>query len=241
MSALIQVRDLLIRRGGRNVLEVSRLDVHEGEVITLVGPNGAGKTTLLLAIANLLKLDEGEIVFANRPLPRWNASEYRRRISIVFQAPLLLDMTVADNVGLGLRFRGVSRDVMQARVGVWLERLGIASLAKRRAGQLSGGEAQRVSLARAFVLEPELLLLDEPFPALDPPARQRLVEDLSALLEEHPCTTMLVTHNLSEATKLSQRVAVIVAGQLRQADTPRRVKARPADKEVAMFLKEVRS
>jgi len=117
--------------------------------------------------------------------------------------------------------------------------LGIELLAKRRASQLSGGEAQRVSLARAFVLEPELLLLDEPFAALDPPTRAKLIEDLSALLAEDHCTAVFVTHNLNEAAKLSHRVAVIVDGMLRQVGTAKQIKSQPADETVKAFLQEL--
>ncbi|HXQ36403.1 MAG TPA: ATP-binding cassette domain-containing protein, partial [Anaerolineales bacterium] len=117
--------------------------------------------------------------------------------------------------------------------------LGIEFLAKRRAGQLSGGEAQRVSLARAFVLEPELLLLDEPFSSLDPPTRSRLMEDLSGLLMEDHCTAIFVTHNLNEAAKLSHRIAVLVGGMLRQVGTAKQIKSKPADETVKAFLQEL--
>ena len=150
-----------------------------------------------------------------------------------------MDMTVEQNVALGLKFRGLPRSETNARVDRWLMQLGIRSLAKRRAGHLSGGEAQRVSLARAFVLEPELLLLDEPFSALDPPSRSKLLEDLSALLVGDHRTTVFVTHNLQEAARLSQRVAVIVDGRLRQVGPARQIKARPADEAVEAFLKEL--
>jgi tungstate transport system ATP-binding protein len=237
MSPLVEIRHLRVRRAGSLVLQIQSLDLHKGEVLALVGPNGAGKTTCLLALAQLLGPQEGEMSFLGRSLTQWNTLEYRRRISLVFQEPLLLDMTVADNVALGLRFRRLPREQTTKRVRTWLRRLGIESLAHRPAGELSGGEAQRVSLARAFVLDPELLLLDEPFPALDPPARLSLIDDLAALLAHDHRTAILVTHNLKEAAKLSDRVGVIVGGKLRQVGPARRIKARPADREVAAFLR----
>ena len=237
MSALVQVRGLRIRRAGSVVLEIDSLDVQEGEVLALVGPNGAGKTTLLLALAQLLGYQEGEIRFAGQPLRHGDALDFRRRISLVFQNPMLLDMSVADNVALGLRFRGIPPEIRNGRVKHWLRRLGIEALASRRAVELSGGEAQRVSLARALVLEPQLLFLDEPFPGLDPPARARLIDDLAEVLGEDHRTAILVTHNLTEAARLSDRVAVIVGGRLRQVGTARQIKARPANGEVAAFLK----
>lgn len=239
MTALVEIRDLLVRRLERKVLEIPALEVRQGEVLALVGPNGAGKTTLLLVLARLLKPESGIILFDRRPLTEWNPLEYRRRISFVFQTPLLLHMNVADNVALGLRFRGLHKDQIHSRVDHWLQQLGIASLAGRRAAELSGGEAQRVSLARAFVLDPMLLLLDEPFSALDAPARARLLEDLAALLAEDHRTVIIVTHNLRDAAKLGDRVAVIVGGRLRQVGPPGQIKSGPADKEVAAFLKEL--
>jgi len=237
MSTLMQVRGLQVRRSGSLVLQVESLDVQSGEVLALVGPNGAGKTTLLLALAQLLGRQEGAISFSGRSLKEWDRLEYRRKISIVFQNAMLLDMSVEDNVALGLKFRSLPPEQVKKRVKTWLRRLGIEALADRRAVELSGGEAQRVSLARAFILEPELLFLDEPFPGLDPPARASLFDDLADLLAEDHRTAILVTHNLKEAAKLSDRVAVIVAGKLRQVGPARQIKARPADQEVAAFLR----
>ena len=236
---MIVIRDLLIQRNKRDVLRVDSLDIQRGETLTVVGPNGAGKSTLLLALAHLLKPAGGEIQFDGKSVNRWNDLEYRRKISYVFQAPLLMDMSVEQNVGLGLKFRGVSKEEIHKRVGRWIQALGIESLSKRRASQLSGGEAQRVSLARAFVLEPELLLLDEPFAALDPPTRAKLLDDLSRILGEDHRTAVFVTHNLNEAAKLSHRIAVVVGGMLRQVGTVREIKAHPADEAVEAFLREL--
>jgi tungstate transport system ATP-binding protein len=239
MSAFITIKDLLIRRNGRDTLEIDSLDITRGETLTVVGPNGAGKSTLLLVLARLLKPARGAINFDGKSLTHWNELEYRRKISFVFQAPLLLDMTVEQNIALGLRFRKTPREEIHPRVWKWIKHLGIESLAKRRAGQLSGGEAQRVSLARAFVLEPELLLLDEPFSALDPPTRTKMLDDLSALLARDHRTAVFVTHNLNEAAKLSHRIAVIVGGRLRQVGPARQIKAHPADDAVEAFLREL--
>lgn len=236
---MIQINDLLIQRNGLDVLRIGSLELQHGETLTVVGPNGAGKSTLLLALARLVRPSHGDIVYDGRSLKDWDELVYRRKISFVFQAPLLMDMTVEQNVALGLKFRGTPREETRARVSKWMKQLGVESLSKRRAGQLSGGEAQRVSLARALVLEPELLLLDEPFSALDPPTRAKLLGDLSALLKENQRTAVFVTHNLSEAAKLSHRIAVIVDGVLRQVGTARQIKSRPADETVAAFLHEL--
>lgn len=239
MNPFIEINDLQIKRKERVALEVEALTISRGETLAVVGPNGAGKTTLLLALARLIRPARGEIRFDGIPLNQWNELEYRRKIAFVFQSPLLMDMTVEQNVALGLKFRGVERGEIRERVHAWMKRLGVDSLSKRRAGQLSGGEAQRVSLARAFVLDPELILLDEPFAALDPPTRASLLSDLSELLAEDHRTTVFVTHHLKEAAQVGQRVAVIIGGKARQVGTPRQVKLHPADEEVAAFLKEL--
>jgi ABC-type proline/glycine betaine transport system ATPase subunit len=236
---MIQIRDLLIQRNGLDALRIDWLEIRRGETLTIVGPNGAGKSTLLLALARLLEPSHGDILYEGKSLKQWNELEYRRRISIVFQSPLLIDMTVEQNVALGLKFRGMAKEETRERAGKWMKQLGVESLAKRRAGQLSGGEAQRVSLARAFVLEPELLLLDEPFAALDPPTHAKLLEDLSLILQQDHRTAVFVTHNLSEAAKISHRIAVIVGGMLRQVGTAKQIKSSPADETVAAFLHEL--
>ena len=236
---MIEIRNLLIQRNGRNALQIDSLDIKHGETLAVVGPNGAGKSTLLLALARLLKPSDGGVIFNGSQLARLDDLEYRRKISFVFQDPLLLDMTVEQNIALGLKFRDTPKEEIHARVWKWIRYLGIETLAKRRASQLSGGEAQRVSLARAFVLEPELLLLDEPFAALDPPTRAKLLEDLSALLAQDHRTAVFVTHNLNEAAKLSHRIAVIVNGMLRQVGTAKQIKSHPADETVKAFLQEL--
>ena len=236
---LIEISDLQIKRNKQTALEIPGLSIQHGETLAVVGPNGAGKSTFLLALAHLLKPVRGQIVYEGKLLSQWNELEYRRKISFVFQSPLLMDMTVEQNVALGLKFRHMAKEQISERVGKRMKQLGIESLSKRRAGTLSGGEAQRVSLARAFVLEPELLLLDEPFAALDPPTRAQLIQDLSGLLKEDQRTAVFVTHNLNEAAKLSHRIAVIVGGRLRQVGRIRQIKAHPADEAVEAFLREL--
>ena len=239
MNNFIEINGLQIKRNGRVTLEVGQLSIRRGETLTVVGPNGAGKSTLLLALAHLLRPARGGIRFDGKPIHEWGDLEYRRKISFVFQSPLLMDMTVEQNVALGLTFRGVSKQETLERVGRWMKALGIESLAKRRASQLSGGEAQRVSLARAFTLEPELLLLDEPFAALDPPTHARLLDDLSNILKENQRTAVFVTHNLKEAATISHRIAVIAGGELKQVGTAQQIKLHPADETVRAFLRDL--
>lgn len=236
MKAVIEIRDLAIHREGRAILAVERLEIARGETLAVIGPNGAGKSTLLLALAGLLPPEGGQFLFHGQPTRPWAELAYRRRIALVLQEPLLLDASVADNVAAGLRFRGLPRGEVQSRVAEWLERLGIAHLRQRPAHKLSGGEAQRASLARALALHPELLLLDEPFSALDAPTRARLLDDFQALLRATHTTTVMVTHDLDEALRLGDRAAVILAGRLHQAGPPEEVFTMPADAEVAAFV-----
>lgn len=236
MKALVEIRDLVVMRGAHPALQFDHLEILDGEVLAVVGPNGAGKSTLLLTLARLLKPKQGEILFNGQPANGESDTAYRRRIALVMQDPLLFDRSVFENIASGLQFRGIAKVEVRRKVSLWLERLGVGHLSKRRAGQLSGGEAQRVSLARALVLEPQLLLLDEPFSALDPPTRSHLLEDLSALLDETATTTVFVTHDLMEAAAMAGRMAVISGNRLRQTGKPEEVFAAPVDEEVARFL-----
>ena len=233
---MIEIRDLRVRRGERTVLEVGHLQIAKNEVLAIVGPNGAGKSTLLLALARLLRREGGDILFNGMSVAGESDLVFRRRIALVLQDPLLFDTSVFDNIATGLRFRGLHKSDIQPRVNVWLDSLGIAQLKNRRASELSGGEGQRVSLARALVLEPELLLLDEPFGALDPPTRNRLLDDLKRILPESRTTTIFITHNLTEARQLAGRMAIIIAGRVRQTGQVTEIINAPADEDVRSFL-----
>ncbi len=236
MTAVLEAQDVTVRRNGRVVLDIKNLVVNEGEVLTLIGPNGAGKSTLMHVMARLIEPERGRLIFQGRVLgPRDNLA-YRRRIGLVLQAPLLLNAPVIDNVVTGLSFRHVAKKEKIKRADHWLDRFDISHLRDRPARQLSGGESQRVSLARAFVLNPDLVLLDEPFSALDSPTRLKLLDDFQALLADTSMTTVFVTHDMNEALLLSDRVGVILDGQLRQVGPPDDVFTAPADADVAAFL-----
>ncbi|MCJ7622431.1 MAG: energy-coupling factor ABC transporter ATP-binding protein, partial [Anaerolineaceae bacterium] len=169
MRYILEVKDLVVNRGGKIVLELEQLEVVSGEVLAVIGPNGAGKSTLLLSLSQLLKPVRGQFYFQGKQIVHRSAKAFRQHIALVLQEPLLLDATVFENVATGLRFRHLGRIEITKRVELWLERLGISHLRDSSAKMISGGEAQRVSLARALVLNPDILLLDEPFSALDAP------------------------------------------------------------------------
>ena len=236
MNSAFEITNLVVQRGDRVVLDVEHLSLVDGELLAIIGPNGAGKSTLLLVMAHLLKADGGQISFYGQPFETLDELSYRRQIGLVLQDPLLLDRSVFDNAAAGLRFRRLPRSQVRRQADLWLERLGVLHLRELQARQLSGGEQQRVSLARAFALQPKLLLLDEPFGALDAPTRARLLEDLHALLGDHPVTTVFVTHDQDEAMLLGDRVAVLLGGRLRQVGAPQQVFGAPADSEVAAFV-----
>ena len=234
-AAVVELDDVQVTYGGATVLDVPALGVDEGEILAVIGPNGSGKSTLLRVAGLLERPTRGVVRFRGRPVDAAHSLAERRRMAMVFQHPLLADMTVAQNVALGLKFRG-ARDERGARVGRWLERLGIAPLRHRRARTLSAGQAQRVALARALVLEPDVLLLDEPFAGLDAPSRAELLPDLGAILRHDRVTTMLVTHDRGEAQTLGDRVAVLMAGHIAQLDATARVFHSPASEVVARFV-----
>jgi len=236
LNTLLEINDLQIRRGDKIVVEVDHLSVEQGEVLSIIGPNGAGKSSLLLAVARLLKPERGTIHFNGFRITKRSDTEYRRHLGLVLQEPLLLDASVYNNVAVGLNFRHLPKSEIRRRTDIWLKRLDIDHLRSRSACSLSGGEAQRVSLARSFALQPDLLLLDEPFSALDSPTRLRLLEELHAILIETNTTTLFITHDLKEASSLGDRMAIILFGKLRQCGTPAEIYANPMDDEVRKFL-----
>lgn len=235
MLPKLELRDVTVRRSARTVLEVERLSLEQGEVLAVLGPNGAGKSTLLQVAALLLRPRSGEVLIDGRPA-RGDSLALRRRMAVAMQDALLVDGSVLDNVALGLKLRGVPRHEREVRALAWLERFGIRDLAKRPASRVSGGEAQRASLARAFAIEPEVLFLDEPFGGLDEPTRESLLDDLSAVVRQTAVTTVFVTHDRDEALHLAGRVAVVLEGRLRQEGTPAEVFGTPSDREVAAFM-----
>ena len=236
MTPILECTNLVVGRNGRTVLIVDHLSLEDGQTLAVIGPNGAGKTTLLLALAGLLARTEGEVKFQGRSIGPKGDLAFRRQLGLVLQDPLLLDISVKENVAAGLRFRHLPRNEINRRVALWLENFGISHLGERPAQKLSGGEAQRVSLARAFALQPDILMLDEPFSSLDTPTRTRLLDDLQVQLDETRLTTLFVTHDYDEALQLADQVAVILDGKLKQVGAPEAVFSMPADQDVATFV-----
>ncbi len=236
---VLELHDVAVTYDSRTVLDVPHLAVSRGEVLTLLGENGSGKTTLLRLLGLLVRPIRGRVVFCGEEVDFGSARrllELRRRMAGVMQEALLCRMNVRQNVALGLRFRGLPKPEAQQRVDAWLERLSISHLDDRPASNLSGGEAQRTSLARAMVVDPEVLFLDEPFAALDAPTRQSLLQEFKDVLADSGVTAIFATHDRGEALGLGGRVAVLVGGGVVQVGSAEAVFSRPERADVARFV-----
>jgi spermidine/putrescine ABC transporter ATP-binding subunit len=226
------------RFGELTAIDQISLAVHRGELMTLLGPSGCGKTTLLNLVAGFLLPESGEIAIDGRQVT--NIPTYRREIGIMFQNYALFPhMNVAENVGYGLRMRRLPKPEIARRVADALALVKLEGVNDRKPRQLSGGQQQRVALARALIIRPKVLLLDEPFSALDRNLRAAMQVELKAIQRKLGVTTIFVTHDQGEALSLSDRIAVIAEGRIRQLGAPGEIYRRPADRFVASFIGDV--
>lgn len=230
---MLEVHDLEIVLDGKVILSNVDLEVGDGEVVGILGPSGSGKSTLLRAIAGLVDVSSGDI--------RWDGESivavppHQRGFGLMFQRYALFPhLDVSGNVGFGLRMQG-RPDPGRAVEGA-LEAVGLKGFGPRRVDSLSGGEQQRVALARTLAPEPRLLMLDEPLGALDRNLRRRLLGELAELLDERAVTTLIVTHDRDEAAALSDRLALMRDGTIVQVGTLEELTENPADDWVAAFL-----
>lgn len=234
---ILAARNLKVWRNGRFVLTVPALEILRGEIVAVLGPNGAGKSSLLLALAGLLKPGQGEIYFQGRGIgSAEDLLHYRRAVTMVFQKPLLFKGTVFKNVAVGLKLRRTGRKEIENKVIEALKLFDILSIQKRPSSQISGGEAQRVCLARAFALNPEIILLDEPFSSLDQPTRNSLIDDLERILRGKKMTAVFTTHERTEALRLADRIAILDQGQIVQLGPSEEIMNRPANELVASLI-----
>jgi putative spermidine/putrescine transport system ATP-binding protein len=233
----IAVRQLTKSYGKLRVLDAVDLDVRRGEFLTLLGPSGSGKTTLLMMLAGFVRPDCGSIAFGEREVVR--LAPHKRDVGMVFQNYALFPhMDVAANIAFPLKLRGVGKAEAAERAGQALELVKLGGYGARRIDQLSGGQRQRVALARAIVFEPRILLMDEPLSALDKQLREHMQIELRQLHERLGMTTVYVTHDQREALTMSDRIAVIDLGRIRQIDSPKEIYERPANRFVAEFIGE---
>lgn len=236
VGTVIEASGIKLYKSRHKILDVSNFSLKKGEVMALIGPNGAGKSSLLQVLALLQRPTAGNLSICGVAVDSKNKLDLRRRMAVAFQEPLLLDTTVYKNVAAGLLIRGFRKDQVKGRVREWLEKFGISSLAHRSARFLSGGESQRVNLARAFALDPEVLFLDEPFSALDYPTRRSLIADLGQILKTTGVSTVFVTHDHNEIPPLAGMVSVMQEGRIVQCCSPQELFSNPVNETVAALV-----
>lgn len=231
---MIRLEGLTVRAGGFTLQEIS-LEVPEGGYALVIGPTGSGKTTLLEAVAGHATPQSGRIFLRGEEVTSW--SPERRGVGFVYQHyHLFPHHSVRENIGYGLRHTAMSAPEQEERVRRLAEMLDITPLLDRGVGRLSGGEQQRVALARALAPRPSILLLDEPFAAVDPSMRHSLRRELRALHEQEGTTTLQVTHDFDDALRLGDLVAVLAEGRIAQAGPPDQVFRFPNSPFVARFI-----
>lgn len=231
----VDVRDTVKRYGDFTALQKISLAIRDNEFFTLLGPSGCGKTTLLRMIAGFEDVTEGEIYLYGEEIER--LPPHRRPVNTVFQNYALFPhMTILENVGFGLEMLGKSKTEARKRAGEMLDLVQLSQFASRKPSQLSGGQQQRVALARALAPAPKVLLLDEPLSALDLKLRKAMQIELKHIQRETGITFIFVTHDQEEALTMSDRIAVMSAGQLQQLGDPRNIYERPRNRFVADFI-----
>jgi sulfate transport system ATP-binding protein len=234
----IVIKNVTKRFGSYAAVDDVSLEVPNGALLALLGPSGSGKTTLLRIIAGLEAQDSGTVLHHDQDITHYSARD--RKVGFVFQHyALFRHMTISDNIGYGLRVRGVKKAERQARVDELLKLIRLEGFGARYPSQLSGGQRQRVALARALAARPTVLLLDEPFGALDAKVRAELRQWLRRLHEEIHVTSVFVTHDQEEAFEVADRVVVMNHGRVEQVGTPAEVFEQPANAFVMDFLGNV--
>ncbi|MET8626178.1 ABC transporter ATP-binding protein [Kitasatospora sp. NPDC004669] len=234
-SATVEFRSLRRAFGATTALDGLDLTVHPGELVALLGPSGCGKTTALRILAGFEQHDSGEVLVDGQDITSIPA--HKRDAGMVFQSySLFPHLTALDNIAFGLRMRGTGKAERRKRAEELLELVGLPHRAGHYPHQMSGGQQQRIALARALALQPRVLLLDEPLSALDAKVRLQLREEIRRLQQELGITTLFVTHDQEEALSMADRVAVLRAGKLEQCATPSELYGRPATAFVAEFV-----
>ncbi|MEJ2481537.1 MAG: ABC transporter ATP-binding protein [Gemmatimonadota bacterium] len=231
-DAILEGENLVVEVRGSRLLDVDRVRVHGGEILTVLGPNGAGKSTLLRVLTMLQPVDSGTVYFRGRS-GREARELLRRECAFVFQRPHLWAGTVRQNLELGLQLRRLPAARKRARAEKAAEQLGIADLMGRDARSLSGGEAQRVAIARAMALDPSILCLDEPASNLDAMARTALIEDLDRVARDRRHATVIATHDRADAFSIADRVIVLRDGRVVQSGRPEDLFENPVDPFIA--------
>ncbi len=235
---VIEAHDIRKSYGSAEVLHDINLSVREGEILGLIGPSGSGKSTLLRILDLIEPPSGGELsifdVDTVRERGRW--LDLRRRMGMLFQRPIVFNASVYDNVAMGLRYRGASRNEIGRRVEEALEAVGLSRYIKSRATDLSGGEQQRVALSRVLVTDPEILFLDEPTANLDPGSTATIEAIVTDMNRERGIAVVISTHDLAQGQRLADRIAVMIDGTVAQAGSPREVFHEPEGQKIARFV-----
>jgi ABC-type Fe3+/spermidine/putrescine transport system ATPase subunit len=235
MPAHLTLNNLTKRFGSVTAVQNLWLTVEQGEILALLGPSGCGKSTTLQMLAGVLQPDSGTVELAGHTLNR--VPPEKRDIALVLQRGLLFPhLTVGENVAFGLKMRGITRTERDERAAAMLRLVQLEGFGQRRPSELSGGQAQRVALARSLVIQPQLLLLDEPLSALDANLREEMQDLILKLRTETGVTMLLVTHDQAEAVVMAERIALMFDGCLRQVATPEQIYRQPSDEQVARFM-----
>jgi tungstate transport system ATP-binding protein len=235
MVVILKLRKIRKEYDGKQALRGINLDIKEGEIFSIIGPNGAGKTTLLRIMSFLDKPTGGEIFYKSKRVEKTVPANLAKKVTMVFQQPVLFNSTVFENIAYGLRLRNCHADEINRRVDEVLNSVKLRGFGGRRAKKLSGGEQQRVILARALVLNPELLLLDEPTANLDP-VNTALIERIIKGLRGKTAV-VVATHNLFQAKRLSDRVACLLEGRLIDVGETREIFNHPKDERTKKFIR----
>lgn len=233
---VLELKNLTMSYGDHEILHSINLEVKRGEIMIIVGPSGAGKSTLLRIADGLESAKSGDVFLFGEKLTRGNQKSLRGRAGILFQKSVLFDRSVFENIALGLSYRHVSKTEQNKRVSEILKDMGLESYANRHAVTLSGGEGQRVSLARVLVTRPELIFMDEPTANLDPLTTKVIEEMIIRENHDNKTTVIINTHDREQAQRLADRVAVLISGRLTQVGTADDVWYRPIDSETAHFI-----
>jgi spermidine/putrescine transport system ATP-binding protein len=231
----VALTDVTLSYGDYVAVDRVSLEFPKGAFVTLLGPSGCGKTTILRSIAGLVQPTAGDIHVAGRRIN--DIPIHKRNIGLVFQNYALFPhKTVFDNIAFGLKYRNVERSVQAAKVRRALDMVRLPGVERKLPSELSGGQQQRIALARAIVIEPDVLLLDEPLSALDANLREEMRTELKIIQREVGITTIFVTHDQEEALAMSDRIVVMNHGKVEQTGTPETVYRQPASRFVASFL-----
>ena len=241
-----QSKDTLLAATGHTIgLRDINLAVEKGEVFVVMGLSGSGKSTLIRHLNRLIEPTTGSIHVGETDvlaLDQESLEAFRRhKLSMVFQRfALLPHRTVLENVAFGLTIREIVKDEREIQARVWIKRVGLSGYEDQFPAQLSGGQQQRVGLARALCTNPEILLMDEAFSALDPLIRSEMQQQLIGLQEDLQKTVLFITHDLDEALRIGDRIAILKDGEISQVGTPDEILENPADDYVAAFVRDVR-